>query len=512
MKISTKSTSTITNQVFRASSIVLFLFYLQQITKSSIYEVLFIDERMLIDDIYNVWLMEDIYGRFLSIQNQTIKNIFVVLIELAYGGDLRYGRLWYNLFIILAGPATFISDTAVIVFSRVLNASIFFLGSYLISKFVVGKKHLWTSVFLIYSLPAVEYFLRVPKPDALVMLFAAFGFKYLIKKNYYLAIFLFAIASFIKITAFFLFVFVWIYMFLNSGIDRLSFTIKSGMTSLLSMFVVNPILIIPPLTFGSIELPNFFKIYVNWLATQGSNGDEIGISISNISLWFQELSIFYRVNNNIIFSVTFVVLVLAIASQILKSSDELSNYLLLTFILFILFYFLLIERAWTHYLHLPFTLLAIAYLRTLKSKNLSLIVMFFIISIGTVGNYSNMDRYLNDKTFNMNTRLNYESVTTEDDAEKLINKIISEISNIYSKNSYLTKNLVYWHPDLITPRNKVTYIDKFYVREYWGDKNEVNFALQEADFFVTYTNYNESDDVIEINIENFYIYYLKEQD
>ena len=467
---------------------------------------------MLIDDIYNVWLMEDIYGRFLSIQNQTIKNIFVVLIELAYGGDLRYGRLWYNLFIILAGPATFISDTAVIVFSRVLNASIFFLGSYLISKFVVGKKHLWTSVFLIYSLPAVEYFLRVPKPDALVMLFAAFGFKYLIKKNYYLAIFLFAIASFIKITAFFLFVFVWIYMFLNSGINRLSFTIKSGMTSLLSMFVVNPILIIPPLTFGSIELPNFFKIYVNWLATQGSNGDEIGISISNISLWFQELSIFYRVNNNIIFSVTFVVLVLAIASQILKSSDELSNYLLLTFILFILFYFLLIERAWTHYLHLPFTLLAIAYLRTLKSKNLSLIVMFFIISIGTVGNYSNMDRYLNDKTFNMNTRLNYESVTTEDDAEKLINKIISEISNIYSKNSYLTKNLVYWHPDLITPRNKVTYIDKFYVREYWGDKNEVNFALQEADFFVTYTNYNESDDVIEINIENFYIYYLKEQD
>jgi hypothetical protein len=507
VKISTKSSSKITNQFFRAASIVLFLFYLQQITKSSIYEVLFIDERMLIDDIYNVWLMEDIYGRFLSIQNQTIKNILVVFIELAYGGDLRYGRLWYNLFIILAGPATFISDTAVIVFSRFINASIFFLGSYFISKFVVGKKHLWTSVFLIYSLPAVEYFLRVPKPDALVMLFAAFGFKYLLKKNYYLAIFLFAIASFIKITAFFLFVFVWIYMFLNSGNNRLSFTIKSGLTSLLSMFVVNPILLIPPLTFGSIELPNFFKIYVNWLTTQGSNGDEISISFSNISLWFQELSIFYKVNNNIIFSIAFVALVLAIASQILKSSDELSNYLLLTFIFFILFYFLLIERAWTHYLHLPFTLLVIAYLRTLKSKNLSLIVMFFIISIGTVGNYSNMDRYLNDKTFNMNTRLNYESVSTENDAKKLIDNIISEISTIYSKNSHLTKNLVYWHPDLITPRNKVTYSDKFYVREYWGDKNEVNFALQEADFFVTYTNYPLQNNIIKKKIENFYIYY-----
>ena len=138
--------------------------------------------------------------------------------------------------------------------------------------------------------------------------------------------------------------------------------------------------------------------------------------------------------------------------------------------------------------------------------------MFFIISIGTVGNYSNMDRYLNDKRFNMNTRLNYESVSTENDAKKLVNNIISEISTIYSKNSHLTKNLVYWHPDLITPRNKVTYNDKFYVREYWGDKNEVNFALQEADFFVTYTNYNESDDVIEKKIENFYIYYMREQD
>ena len=467
---------------------------------------------MLIDDIYNVWLMEDIYGRFSSIQNQTIKNILVVFIELAYGGDLRYGRLWYNLFIILAGPATFISDTAVIVFSRLLNASIFFLGSYFISKFLVGKKHLWISIFLIYSLPAVEYFLRVPKPDALVMLFAAFGFKYLIKKNYYVAIFLFAIASFIKITAFFLFVFVWIFMFLNSGNNRLSFTIKSGLTSLLSMFVVNPILLIPPLTLGSIELPNFFKIYINWLTTQGSNGDEISISLSHISLWLQELSIFYRVNNNIIFSVAFVVLVLVIAGQILKSSDELSNYLLMTFIFFILFYFLLIERAWTHYLHLPFTLLVIAYLRTQKSKKLSLIAMFFIISIGTVGNYSNMDRYLNDKTFNMNTRLNYESVSTENDAKKLIDNVISEISAIYSNNSHLKKNLVYWHPDLITPRNKVTYSDKFYVREYWGDKNKVNFALQEADFFVTYTNYNESNDVIEKNIENFYIYYMKEQD
>ena len=73
----------------------------------------------------------------------------------------------------------------------------------------------------------------------------------------------------------------------------------------------------------------------------------------------------------------------------------------------------------------------------------------------------------------------------------------------------MNKNLVYWHPDLITPRNKVTYNENFYVREYWGDKNKVNIAIEEADIFVTYTDYEISDSIVKKNIENFYIYYIK---
>ena len=49
---------------------------------------------MLIDDIYNLWLLEDLYGRFINISNPILKNILIIFIELAYGGDLRYGRLW----------------------------------------------------------------------------------------------------------------------------------------------------------------------------------------------------------------------------------------------------------------------------------------------------------------------------------------------------------------------------------------------------------------------------------
>ena len=100
MNVSNKNLAKFTNSIFQFLSVGLFIFYFVNNIKNNIYEVLFIDERMLIDDIYNVWLLEDLYNRFLSISNQTIKNILIIFIELAYGGDLRYGRLWSNFFTI----------------------------------------------------------------------------------------------------------------------------------------------------------------------------------------------------------------------------------------------------------------------------------------------------------------------------------------------------------------------------------------------------------------------------
>ena len=45
-----------------------------------------------------------------------------------------------------------------------------------------------------------------------------------------------------------------------------------------------------------------------------------------------------------------------------------------------------------------------------------------------------------------------------------------------------------------------------------GDKNKVNFAIEEADIFVTYTDYEIPDSVVKTKIENFYIYYFKSLD
>ena len=210
MNVSNKNLAKFTNSIFQFLSVGLFIFYFVNNIKNNIYEVLFIDERMLIDDIYNVWLLEDLYNRFLSISNQTIKNILIIFIELAYGGDLRYGRLWSNFFTILVGPTTFISDTVVILFSRFINSLLFFTGAYYLSRNLVDKKYLWISVFTIYSLPAVEYFHRIPKPDTLLILFVAISLKYLTDQRYYHSIFFLAIASFIKVNTFIIFFFIWI--------------------------------------------------------------------------------------------------------------------------------------------------------------------------------------------------------------------------------------------------------------------------------------------------------------
>ena len=136
--------------VFQALSVLLFFYYVLNNLKTNVYEVLFIDERMLIDDIYNLWLLEDLYGRFSNISNPILKNILIIFIELAYGGDLRYGRLWSNTFTLLVGPFSLVSSSFVIVISRILNASLFFIGSYLLSRSIVNKNITWLAVFTIY--------------------------------------------------------------------------------------------------------------------------------------------------------------------------------------------------------------------------------------------------------------------------------------------------------------------------------------------------------------------------
>ena len=132
-----------------------------------------------------------------------------------------------------------------------------------------------------------------------------------------------------------------------------------------------------------------------------------------------------------------------------------------------------------------------------------------ILVFGVVGNVSNFSRFSNDVRFDANERYGYESIQDPGDARDLLGKVIHSIEEMYESNKYLDKNLVYWHPDLFVPRNGVTYESEFFVREYWGDKDFVESAINEADVYVTYTDYEVSNNVNKIKIENIFIYSFK---
>ena len=140
--------------------IILFFYWIYSFVLSS-YETLFIDERILIDDIYNVWLLDDIFNRYENINNSLVKKLAILLTEIAYGGDLRYGRLWPNFFTSISGPFTLLSDNAVIVFTRLINSLVFFLGNFLLVRTLLKKEVRWIALLTLYSIPAVEYLHRV---------------------------------------------------------------------------------------------------------------------------------------------------------------------------------------------------------------------------------------------------------------------------------------------------------------------------------------------------------------
>ena len=231
-------------------------------------------------------------------------------------------------FTLLVGPFSLVSSSFVIVISRILNASLFFIGSYLLSRSIVNKNITWLAVFTIYSLPAVEYFHRIPKPDTLLLIFVSLGIKAILDKKFYKAIFFLAVASFIKINSFIIFFFLWIYIFRSIKESKVVLLLKTSAISLASLFIVNPILLIPPVKISGINLPNFYKIYFNWLTTQSSNGDQLIFNLSNFKLWADTFSNFYKFSNSLFFVLILLPIVSVVYFKVFSNDDSLGKYLI----------------------------------------------------------------------------------------------------------------------------------------------------------------------------------------
>ena len=212
------------------------------------YEVLFIDERIIINDIYNVWNLDNEFNRYSSIENNFFKNLLLVFTEFSYGGDLRYGRIWSNIFIILLGPISFFGDQALITSVRIFTISIYFISINLLINFFLDKEYRWIYNLIFYSIPGVFYFNTSPKPDIFVILFIAFAIKLLLREQYFKSIILLGIATGVKIVGIFPLIFLTLYLFINKKLAlNPKNIIKSLASSWAGLVIANPILIIPQL-------------------------------------------------------------------------------------------------------------------------------------------------------------------------------------------------------------------------------------------------------------------------
>ena len=141
------------------------------------YRHLHIDERQLIDSILNVYQLNDEFGRFDSINSETLRNTLVVISELVIGGNLDYGRLYTNIFIIAAGPLYYLGFESLLIASRIIQMIIMIYTLIYISKYFINSQFRFIFVLFSLSMPGAYYLIQNPKPDPLVLLLIFVGIK-----------------------------------------------------------------------------------------------------------------------------------------------------------------------------------------------------------------------------------------------------------------------------------------------------------------------------------------------
>ncbi len=496
------------NKIFKPIFFSLLFFYCYYAIKLNHYELLFIDERLLIDDIYNVWLLDDVFDRFTNIKNDLIKSILIIITEVSYGGDLRYGRLWSNIFTLLVGPFSLISNNTLISSARILNILIFGGSIYFLSKIFIKKNYHWLAVVSLYSIPGVEFLNRFPKPETLSIFFISIGFYYLnIKKNYF-AIFFFSVATFLKVNFVLLLLIVFCFIFYKIK-NKFEFAIKSFLIAIFSLIIVNPILLVPPIKIFNFQAPNFYTIYLDWIFSQGTYGQMEIFSIDYTFAWAFTLTKFYGLSSNMsyLFLIFLAILVCFLIRGAMKKNDDYSLLFILIFTIYIIFYFFFIERQFIWYINLPFIFIILAIFRLFENNDWKgrlsfILILFFVVS----GLSQNINEHIDEKEFLPNYKYGYEGVVNQEQAIFEVNQVLSEIKEIYDTQDNLNYLIVYWDPKLFIPRNGVTYKDAFFVREHWGSNN-IDDILNISDIFVTYENIETK----EINIKKVgnYIIYFK---
>ena len=460
------------------------------------YELLFMDERLIINDIYNVWNLDDEFSRFSNIKDKLLKSSLIVLTEISYGGDLRYGRIWSNIFIVLLGPFTFFNDQVVITTSRIITIFTYFISINLLINELLNKRYRWIYCLIFYSIPGVFYFNTLPKPDSFVILFIAIAIIFFRKNENKKAIFFLGLATGTKVVGIFALLFSFIYLFKkNKTYFRINNLLRLFSYSFLGFIVANPILIIPPINIGS--LPNFYSIYYNWINSQSLVAQSERFSSDYFITWGETMSSYftYGLITNISLTIVFIIFTLYLVLTFIKNKEYIPFFVTSTGLSHLLFIFSSVERQWKVYLNYSYIFIFLGFIYFINSRldNSKKILFLFYLLIVPLG-FMRILIEFNDTS----------SPSLQDLSQIPI--VVETIEELYTLKGG-EYNLVLWDPSNGMPRNGVTYNSFFNVREKWEGSTLENI-LNKSDFYVS-KEFMLTKDFEYYLVGDFYIYSKK---
>lgn len=482
-------------RVFRFISYLVFILFLILNVKGSFqhpsYHFLHVDERQVVDSIFNVFQINDEFDRFIGVSNKLLQLTFTILAELVIGGNLEFGRLWNNFYILFAGPFFFVGPEVSIIVERILQNIIFYFTTLYFVIHFTDKKYKWLFLIISFGLPGLSYVISTPKPDPFMLMFLVFSLKsFIIDKKLFKGFFLLGISIGIKIIALIPGLIIGVYLILPlKVINSFEKFYKSIFCTVIGVIIAQPALL-------TLNFKIYKRMYLAISSSSKYNQQKFfNFNLSTFDSWVSNISSFYSVNKIFIYTLL-LLLTIELLLNFYNNKNIYESVLLFSGLVTTLFLVINVQRAWTYYLVLPLFLIVMYFGMTINnlSSLVSKITIFSFIFLQTLGIFKFYEQSSNDY------------FTVNKSWEQNMYLALDFIDEQYTENSFKF-NKVYWDTEFYFPRKGVTYFSNFDVVENW----EVDFGLQplndRVDFIVTKNSYSHTIDIKSIKIGDLNIYY-----
>ena len=254
------------------------------------------DEYLVIRDVYSI------------LQPLSVKHF---ILAISSGNVLYYGRIMFYIDALIAYlPFKLFGISGMVLAIRMFHSIVLFWAIWVLAKnFIRNSKNQLFFVLTILSLYYTTYYLMIPKPEPLQLLFLAYFLK-LFKDNYYKFGFYFVLLGIsfgIKINVLPIILFILIVAFIYNQ-KNIIFYIRLICTMILGVLIAVPCLIL------GVAKPVLFSSYFS--QTFGNTGHFDDVSTINAADWFYNVISQYYLGNTAIAFIVSILLIIIISSTI----------------------------------------------------------------------------------------------------------------------------------------------------------------------------------------------------